>query len=69
MIIKKTTAGRVEYRLFGILLHRKDGPAVIEKDGTKRWYLWGKNYEVSAWNERTEYYSDKEVIELKFRYE
>ena len=36
--------GRIEYRLFSAL-HREDGPAWIDPDGSKGWYLNGKRIE------------------------
>lgn len=39
---KELSNGSIEYRNSKGELHREDGPAVEEADGTKKWYLNGQ---------------------------
>jgi hypothetical protein len=50
--VKSVTFGEVteeQYRL-GPSVHRLDGPAIIFSDGTKQWFIYGKQYTEEEYN-------------------
>jgi hypothetical protein len=48
--------------------HRDDGPAVINADGTVRWFFNGTKYEFNEWLEAVPdlTYEDKVMYKLKY---
>ena len=46
--------------------HREDGPAMISKNAWY-WYLNGKEYTVTDWNEITKFYTDEEMTFMKLK--
>ena len=47
--------------------HREDGPAIIGPDGLIRWYLRNIKYSITAWDKRTNFYTDEELVLLKLK--
>lgn len=46
--IVKTYSDRIEYYNHNNLLHRLDGPAIIWKDGTQKWYYLGEVHSIAG---------------------
>lgn len=47
------------------LLHREDGPAVIDKDGNKFWWLYGQRYvSIDSYMDRNSKIKDKVMFKI-----